>query len=237
MSQNFNVEVSNYKVLHRLEDAWSKNDYIQILATMGLNEGLENLSEQDAREMCKMSLADLEPEKAAVVVLSYLFREDLASEEMTEGKIEQIAHKLPESNAWEDYADLTRHMDFFNTYSLLRDAFNGQFSEPSAVELTLKLQAQNNSDFDVFKTSPKAALVRLLSCGLGEDAILNRLYSEQISGESFSEAEGMIWRYKWLEQNDDSATVYVLSSKFWFGDIAEAFDAKTHADKALDSEE
>ena len=72
------------------------------------------------------------------------------------------------------------HMSLFNAYGLLRKAYNGIFKEPTGVKFTVKITANKNDSFEIFDPSLHAVIVRLLSNGLNEAAILNRLYEEQI---------------------------------------------------------
>ncbi|BBP43409.1 hypothetical protein [Thiosulfativibrio zosterae] len=231
MNVKMNVEMTAFKNVFRIENAWTNQDYHAILALMEFEDDLVGLSAADLKEMCLMSLADLEAEDAAIIVLKHLFKADLEAGDLTEGKIIQVAHQMPEGNSWEDYPDPLKHRDFFNAYGLLREAFNGRFAKPTGVLINLKLSAKQKSAFDIFAINPKPTLVRLLSCGLDEHAILNRLYDEQILGKTFPEAQGMIWDLKWLEQSDTTREVQILSSALWFADLAEQFEGTTHQDE------
>ena len=76
-------------------------------------------------------------------------------------------------------------------------------------------------------------IVRLLSNGLDETAILNRLYEEQISGESFQDAKNILWRLKEISIKEKERQYEITSSDLWFGKLEEgmSFEAKAHADE------
>lgn len=234
MSQKFSVEITNFKPISEIAYAWSSNDYTKLLEAMGINEGLEDLSEKDLKEMCLMSLGDLEHHEAGKVVLSYLF----ADEDITEGKIDQLSHELSDDKMWEQFSDLHFHHRLFNAYSLLRSAYNGIFSQPTGVELTLKIKAENEDDLEIFDTSLKPALTRLIAGGMSENAILNRLYGDQISGTIFQEAEDIIWILEVLSRSETSCELKITSSSFWLDGLSEVtgFEAQSHADSTQEAD-
>ena len=77
-----------------------------------------------------------------------------------------------------------------------------------------------------------AVIVRLLSNGLDETAILNRLYEEQISGKNFPDANNILWILKEISITEIERQYEITSSDLWFGELAEGmiFDAEAHAD-------
>jgi len=234
MTKNFIVQIVDCKTINEIPDAWSAVNYKALLGEIGLGEGLEDLNEKDIKDMCYMSLNELEPSEAAKVVLSYLF----SDEELTEGKIEQLAHDLPEDKMWEQFSDLLCHHRLFNAYSLLRSAYNGIFPQPTGVQLTLKVIAKDSEDLTLFDHAAKASMVRLLAKGMAENVTLNRLYSDQIAGEEFPEAEGIIWLMEELTKDSLSREFFVTSSCFWLEDILELaeFEADIHVDE-IDQDE
>jgi len=82
-------------------------------------------------------------------------------------------------------------------------------------------------------------IVRLISNGLNETAILNRLYEEQISGDKFPEAENILWILKEISINEKERQYQIISSDLWFGQLEEgmSFDAKAHADREEEDED
>ena len=200
---------------------------------MNLDEGLDGMDAAELREMCMMSLNDLEPQPAANIVLSYLF-----AEELTEGKIEQLSHDMMDDRLWEEYSDCLFHERFFSAYALLRDAFNGVFAEPTGVQFAVNVVAEDAEEMAMFDESLHSSMVRLLSCGLSPDALMHRLYEEQIQGEQFPQAPGIAWKLQQTADNGLERQFSLVSSAFWFesfGDV-DQFEASSHADSSDEDE-
>ena len=144
-----------------------------------------------------------------------------------------------ENKLWEEHADSAYHWSLFNAYGLLREAYNGIFKEPTGVKFTVKITANKNDSFEIFDSSLHAVIVRLLANGLNEDAILNRLYEEQIKGDSFPNAKNILWILKELSITEKERQYEITSSDLWFGELEErgTFDAKAHADVAEEENE
>ena len=228
MSNSFNVEIVEFRKINKIENGWKSEDYLALLDSMGLgDEEFKSMSEVDLKDMCKMSLVDEEPGIAAGHVLSYLIKDSF-----TEGKIEQMSFDMLDDNLWEQFADLSYHERLFNAQGLLREAFNGTFSQPTGVKLTIKISNDNKNDFTVFDTSLKASVVRLLAAGMNEQAVLNRLYEDQINSETFSEAENILWQIKEVSKSKNEIVYEIISAEFWLGALedVEKYKAKTHAD-------
>lgn len=228
MSNSFNVEIVEFRKINKIENGWKSEDYLALLDSMGLgDEEFKSMSEVDLKDMCKMSLVDEEPGIAAGHVLSYLIKDSF-----TEGKIEQMSFDMLDDNLWEQFADLSYHERLFNAQGLLREAFNGTFSQPTGVKLTIKISNDNKNDFTVFDTSLKASVVRLLAAGMNEQAVLNRLYEDQINSETFSEAENILWQIKEVSKSKNEIVYEIISAEFWLGALedVESYKAKTHAD-------
>ncbi|MBM6550149.1 hypothetical protein [Marinomonas ostreistagni] len=226
MQPKFTVQIDSFKKINKIENAWSDSDYKVMLALMGLDDDVEEMSSAELREMCMMSFNDLSHSEAAAIVLTHLFPE------LTAGKVDQLSHDMLVDRAWEQYSNCLYHESLFNAYALLREAFNGTFAQPTGVQLVLTVTADDESDMAIFDTSPQSAMVRLLASGQSEDALIHRLYEDQIQGETFPEAPGIVWQLK--QVSDDGATrqFTLLGSEFWFGDFEDvsSFEATAHAD-------
>jgi len=75
-------------------------------------------------------------------------------------------------------------------------------------------------------------MVRLISNGLDETAILNRLYEEQINGKNFPDAKNILWILKESSITEKERQYEITSSELWFGELEEGmtFQTKAHAD-------
>jgi hypothetical protein len=235
MPVKFNVDILEFQKINKIENAWSATDYKALLDSMGLGEDdLDSISSSDLKEMCLMSLADFEPHEAANYVMSYLINDGL-----TVGKIDQISHDMIDDRLWEQFADLSYHERFFNAYEFLREAYNGTFAQPTGVKFQVKISSKKRDDLSVFEVSLESALTRLLAKGLDDNAVINRLYEEQIDGENFEEAENILWQIKALSQSENEVAYEIITSAFWFGGLedVESFEALTHADVKASEEE
>ncbi len=221
MTHKFDVEVIDYKKVSSIKDAWNTQDYTAILELMD-NDDVAGMSDSDIKEMCMMSLNDLEPEEAANVVLTHLF-----NDAVTSGKIDQIASQMSDDRLWEEFADPQFHEKLFNAYGLLREAFNGIFTKPTGVITRLLIQAENEQAQQQLENAPKATLVRIISQGLEDSSLMNRLFDEQIAGEHFEEAEGILWRATVIKQTELQTEYEIISSELWLGDLENVSGFKT----------
>ena len=90
-----------------------------------------------------------------------------------------------------------------------------------------------------FDPSLHAVIVRLLANGLNENAILNRLFEEKISGDNFPDAKNILWILKEISQTDNERQYEITSSYLWFGELENvaSFDADAHADAAVEEDQ
>lgn len=229
MSNEFHVEILASLKISEIENAWMADDYKALLSMMDIFEDeLGGMSTSELKEMCLMSLNDFDHHESAKFLLTHIFKD-----EITEGKIDQLSHQMVEAKLWEEHADPAYHTSLFNAYGLLREAYNGIFKEPTGVKFTIKITANDKDSFKIFDPSLHAVIVRLLSNGLKETAILNRLYEEQISGASFPDAKNILWSLKEISIKEKERQYEITSSDLWFGDLEEgmSFEAKAHADE------
>lgn len=234
MNKEFNVEMLSFQKISEIENAWTADDYKALLSMIDISEDdLVGMGESELKEMCLMSLNDFDAHESAKLLLTRIFKD-----EITEGKIDQISHQMLEKNLWEVHADPAYHMSLFNAYELLRKAYNGTFTEPTGVKFTVKITADQKDSFEIFDRSLHAVIVRLLANGLNENAILNRLFEEKISGDSFPDAKNILWILKELSRTDNERQYEITSSYLWFGELenVSSFEADAHADLEEDEE-
>ena len=228
MSKEFNVEILSFQKISEIENAWVAEDYKALLSMIDIDEDdLGGMNESELKEMCLMSFNDFEPDESAKLLLTHIFKG-----EITEGKIDQMSHQMVDNNLWEEHADAAYHLSLFNAYGLLREAYNGTFTEPTGVKFTIKVTAAKTDSFEIFEPSLDAVIVRLVSNGLHESAILNRLFEDQISGDNFPEAKNILWILKELSTTDTERQYEITSSDLWFGELEDvtSFEADAHAD-------
>ena len=226
MKIQFKVQVLKFSTISELPSTWQEENYKDLLKEMDF-DGIEAIAENELKDMCYMALTDYEPEEAAEMVLSYIFKDRLNYKQ-----IQNISHEMLDEKLWEEYADLSMHEDFFNVGQLLYEAFNGKFPHPEAVRFQVKVTANNDADLAVFEANAETPLIRLLVKGMPENTLINRLFDEQLEGDTFTEAKDIIWQLKKEKGEGASMNFDIISSEYWFHDFkyVEDFDADTHAD-------
>ena len=221
MIRKFDIEIVDYKKTSSIENAWNTKDYTAILESME-NDDVAGMSNSDIKEMCMMALSDLEVEDAATIVLTYLLKGKITS-----GKISQIANQMPDDKLWEEFPDPLFHEKLFNAYGLLREAFNGRFAKPTGVIMRLIIKSENELALQQLENLPKVTLIRILSKGLDDSSLINRLYEEQIAGEGFKEAEGIIWKMTPLSKSGLQMEYEIISSQLWLEDLEDISNFKS----------
>lgn len=227
MQAKFTVQIDSFKKISKIPNAWSGDEYKALLTLMDFDDDVEAMDATELREMCMMSLNDQEPAGAAKVVLTHLFPE------LSAGKIDQISHDMLDDRSWEEYPDCLLHERFFSAYALLREAFNGTFAKPTGVELAMTVTAEHIEDMAIFDESLHSSIVRLLANGQGDDALINRLYEDQIKGTHFPEAPGLVWQLKQVADEGTTRQFSLVSSYFWMENFeqVESFEAESHSDE------
>ena len=224
--QNFTVERLSFQHLAELPTAWQNADYLALLIKMEYDNPAA-IAPAELKEMCQMSLTDLEPAAAAQLVLEYLFADQLAP-----GQLEQLAHQMQTEKLWEENPKLELHEGFFNATQLLFEAYNGKFPHPQAVQFQVKVTAAEATGLAVFDHDPAAPLLRLLGTGMSDRALLHRLFGDQLAGPTFAEAPFILWQLTPIEKTAASITFDVIGSDYWLEDFkyADTYEAATHAD-------
>lgn len=233
MNTPYKVEIVDFETILALPNFWDKQKYKELLDVLEYGD-ISEIPDAELKDMCYMAIADNEPEEAAKLVLKYLF-----SDRLNEGQIDNLSNEMREEKMWEEYAEIGYHEDLFNTGQILYDAFNGKFPHPEAVEFEVKITSNKVTDLLVNNQITDAALIRLLAQGMPENTLINRLFTEQLSSESFEEAENIIWQSETIIKAENEVLVKVISSKYFFQDLKyiESFEGNTHNDAEVEEEE
>jgi hypothetical protein len=229
---NFTVERLTFQHLAELPNAWTNTEYLALLNELNYDNPAA-IEPTELKAMCQMALTDLEPAAAAQLVLNYL-----VAEQLTSGQIEQLGHQMQTEKLWEENPKLELHEDFFNATQLLYEAYNGKFPHPQAVQFQVKVTATDPASLAVFDHDPAAPLLRLLAPGLSESALLNRLFSDQLAGDTFAEAPYILWQLTPRDRTPTSIVFDVIGSDYWLEDFkyADTYEAATHADTLVAAE-
>lgn len=210
MTANFLVELLSFSNLREIEGARTSNDFAALLDAMEYGDQ-SAMTEEDLREMCLMSLQDLEPVEAAYHVLKH----DMGGA-LRDGQIRNVAGEMLEEKLWEEYADSSYHERMFNAGSLLYAAIPGAFPEPDAVRVELEMSATSAPAWRLLNPSPsEALLVRILADGMDSHAVLHRLYSEELKGKHFPTADEVVWTVRTEMTGEHVMKIEVISSGYW----------------------
>jgi len=226
---SFKVEILSFDTINELPGSWEKADYVALLNGMDYSNP-EEINDSELKEMCLMSLTDNEPTESARIVLDYVIQDRL-----TDGQIENLSHEILTEKLWEEYPELTLHPDFFRATQLLYQAYNGKFPRAEAVQFQMKI----TGDVSIFEQNPEAPVVRLLAAGMSDHSLIHRLFSDQVEGTSFKEAESILWQLNTISKDTDSVTYEIVSSSYWLDEIkyADSYEAESRADDVVEEED
>ena len=226
MKHTFIVHRVFFKTIKELPFFWTEEKYRDLLELMEFDNAA-SLATAELKDMCLMSLTDNEPEEAAQLVLTYVFKNKL-----NKGQIDNLSNEILEEKMWEEYADLSLHEEFFAVHQLLYDAFEGTFPHPEAVSFQIRIQETNKKGLTLFHENPEPTLVRLLVNGMADNNVIHRLFDEQLDGENFPEAKDILWQLKMVKNEAGELIADVISSNYWFKDLkyVDQFEAETHPD-------
>lgn len=229
MANSFRVRVLSFATIEGIDGARTGRDYAGLLEAMEYGDQ-SGMDEDELREMCLLSLQDLEPEEAAYLVLKH----DMG-EELRDGQLRNAASEMRDEKLWEEYADTAFHERMFNAGSLLYAALPGHFPRPDAVRVELDVTAVNASAKELLTPSPdESFLVRLLADGMDEHAILHRFYGDQLKGDAFPNADEVVWIVRTEPVDENTLNIEVISSGYWLDalDLVEAYESDAYADSA-----
>lgn len=224
--REFSVRLLSFEEIHELPDSWPTARLQRLLELLEV----EDVSDADAMEMVLMALQDSDPEDAAEKVLEAVF-----GDTMRAGVRHNLAHDLTGTRPWEEFAELGSQAGIFESCVLLQRAFPRSFEKPDAIAIRIDVDTASKTGAGWIESpSPDPGLVlRLLAPGMGEHAILHRLFGDALAGPSFPEAAGIVWRTAHLGPRE----LQVVSSVQFFGGLedADAWTAKAWPNAAAES--
>lgn len=183
--EEFLVRVVDWAEVHQLPGSWPADRLRQILQRLEFDDPV---TDGELPDMVLMALQDLEPRGAAETVLDVVF-----GDQMRSGVRQNLADDLEDDRPWEQFARVDKQAGIFEAMVLLQRAFPTHYGTPDAVRLRLEIQAADRNA-RALRGDPSAALVvRLLAAGMPGDAMLNRLYAEELASGSFPDAAAILW--------------------------------------------
>ncbi|MDA7803620.1 hypothetical protein N8987_03510 [Crocinitomix sp.] len=224
MKLKFEIEVKNFKTIHKLPESWSKQDLITILELSDF-EVDPTSSEADLYEYISMVFGELEPEEAAQIVLNHVF-----GEKLNKNQIKEIATEMMEENLWEEYGDMSLHEDLFKITSLLYHSYNGKFPNPNAADVLFKITALNHDAEIALKRVDEKLIARIIAKGMSEHAVINRMFHDNVEGGDWAEAKDIIWQFLINESLTKSIELELTTAVYW---VKELKDVDSYAVELL----
>ena len=198
----YHIIINNIKSVKELPNAWSNEDYIQLLERFGFDDA-QNSKPEEILELLFMAISDYEPEEAASIILEYKLSNYLNS-----NQIEQISNEMLEDKISEEYADISLHHQLFNINQLLYKAYNGTFPNAKATIIAFEIEHLDKNK----KPITEEVVLKCFNTTLSGNNVIKRLFSEQLAGKKeFKEAEHIAWQL-----NHHSNNSYALiTSDYW----------------------
>lgn len=210
MANKYEVEILRFSTLQEIDGAWNAADFAALLNDMEYGDQTL-LGENELREMCLMSLQDMEPDEAAYLVLKHVIGDALK-----EGQLRNMSHEMLTEKLWEEYVDPAFHERLFNVGSVLYAAMPATFPKTDAAYVRLKVTAADAAAMKQLLPVPaEALLVRLLGDGMENNAVLRRLYGDQLSGASFPNAAEIVWIVDSQPDDGEAFIIDVIGSGYW----------------------
>lgn len=228
----YSVKITELKEVHEIPGAWTHKDFLGILEHVEY-AGAGDIPQEELKDMACLALSDFEIEEAAVKVLEYRL-----GDQLNKGQRQNLATELQEDKLWEEYSDLTLHEELFNVGCILYWAFPRNFPEPDIARLQIQITAANAESKVNLEQLTASFLTRILNGGMDENNIMNRLFDENLTGNSFPEAEHILWKYESTPYDSATqvCTVTIYTSWNWVEDLkgVSDYEAVAYADGQLD---
>ncbi|MDP5069956.1 MAG: hypothetical protein NWQ45_03565 [Congregibacter sp.] len=214
MAIHLYVSILSQDEVHTLSNAWEPDALKKVLALADADD-IGEVGDDALEEFVLMSLQDAGNRKAAEIVLEAVF-----ADEMRPGVRQNLVDDLQEDKPWDDFAEISQQRGIFVAVCLLQKAFPRHYGTPDATRLTVRFQAKTPAGLAAIHAGDSASLVRLLACGLSENNIVHRLFSDELKSGPLTEAAGLIWEAESMgiaKDNELSQTISITASSLLLG--------------------
>lgn len=212
----YRVGVDEFEELAELEQSWMPKDYVSVLTSLDIADA-EKIDAAELKDMTLFALQDLNPPDAAAVLLKYKVGTKLSAGQIRNYSIESQHERL-----WEQSADLSLHQDMFAVASMLNSVNAMAFPVPDALSVTFTIQCDDVSKLAIFNSDmDRAILLRMISAGMNESAILNRLFGDQIATGKVADADSIIWQIAIENSDPTKLQIRITSSAYWLRALRE----------------
>lgn len=211
----FEVDVNKWEEIHSLPGSWAPEELRAVLAEAEYEDPVDD---GDLEDMTQMVLQDLGMREASDVVLRHVFGNRMGS-----GVRQNLISELEEDRPWEQFADVEKQTDIFRAVTLLQKAFPNLLGTPDAIRMHITIRPRKAEAGAWLRENPDPGLItRLLAGGMAEDAVLKRLYEDELAGKQFPAATHILWQTRVLAREEASTQLEIISSHQWL-------DALQHA--------
>lgn len=208
----FRLRIDEWAEIHELPDSWRAADLHEVLRLADFDDPV---TDEEAPDMAVMALQDLDEREACELVLTVVF-----GDAMSPGVRQNVTDDLQEDRPWQQFPGVDKQAGLFDAIVLLQRAFPRRFGIPDAIRLRLNVRSTNAETSDWLRRDQSAALIlRLLASGMEEDAVLKRLYEQELASDVFRDANAILWRTREVGGSDEAgstARLYeICSSHQW----------------------
>lgn len=230
-NKKYTVELLQLKTVQEIPGTWNGEQFRGLLHHLEY-DGVEEILEDELKDMASMALSDFEKEEAVEKVLEFWLNDKL-----NKGQRKNLANEMQEDPLWVEYSDLSLHEELFHVGCMLYWTFPRNFPSPDIAKLVLKISSSHPDSIINLNTPTPSFLCRILKDGMDEFTIMNRLFDENLEGNSFPEAEHIIWQMEAsaFDKGTNSVTVTLYTSWNWVEDLkgVQEFQSTAYADGQL----
>lgn len=216
MPSSYQVTILSINEIHTLTGSWG-NDSLRALLELAEVDDLGEIAEADLLEISLMVLQDLGNQKAGELVLEAVF-----GDSMRPGVRQNLVDDLQDSEPWNDFAEISQQRGIFIAVCLLHKAFPNRYGTPDALKVRARFQPLAKSGTMTLETPRADWLIRMLACGMDENAIVHRLYGSELKTGEFKDAPGLIWECEPVEDpagTETSRTFDITASSQLFNTL------------------
>ncbi|GGD39146.1 hypothetical protein [Muriicola marianensis] len=228
----YEVEILSLKEVHEIPGAWDEESFKGLLHHLEY-DGVEEIPLEELREMASLALSDFEKEEAVEKVLEFRL-----GERLNKGQRKNLGNEMQEDPLWIEYSDLSLHEELFHVGCILYWTFPRNFPSPEIAKLTFRITARKPEAQSNLIAPGASFLCRVLNGGMDEHNIMNRLFDENLEGDSFPEADHILWQIQneGFDEGSRSATVTVYTSWNWVEDLkgVDSYEVNAWADGQLE---
>lgn len=214
----FHVDIQEVEEVHTLPGIWPPAKLQEVLS---LAEYDDVVDEAEFLDMAVLVLQDFEEQAAGEIVLQAVF-----GDSMSPGIRENLVDDLKDDRPWEQFSRVYQQAGVFEAVVLLHMAFPGRYGVPDALRIRLALEATDAQTSRWLTNTPTPVLLlRLLASAMDDDAVLNRLYGQEMQVKGFPHAEAILWQVQTLELSEGKqGAIYVCdiySAHQWLSPLVE----------------